>query len=197
MNRRASLQWNLLTSEDIIHTVHHVACFQKWCQVALYHLLLSIFRISFKYLNTSLSLNLVLTSTIYYGSSLSDRYLYIKKFILPTMDSYKLRLCKLYLYKLCLYKLCLDKFYLFKLRNKPCKNLRGNLYKRLSTKRSLAFEGILITDSYKQRFKFLRLLYLNLCLKLRLTSNRRSNLYSDLCNKPLLFYRYLLLPSNC
>ena len=40
------------------------------------------------------------------------------------------------------------------------------LHKRLSTKRSLTLKGILITDSYKQHLKFLRLPYLNPCYKL-------------------------------
>ena len=74
---------------------------------------------------------------------------------------YKLRPHKLRLHKLRLYKLRLDKLHphklcLYKIRpaskldkNLCSKNLRGNLHKRLSTKRSLALEGILVMDSHK------------------------------------------------
>ena len=60
----------------------------------------------------------------------------------------------------------------------------NGLYKklRLSTRyapqRSLTLEGILITDSYKQHLKFLRLPYLNPCLKLRPASKLNKNLRS-------------------
>src|SRR6266550_2951915 len=70
---------------------------------------------------------------------------------------------------------------------------RLNINKRLSTSwqalRSLTLEGIPM-DSYKQHhrqpqaikhLKFLRLPYLNPCLKLRPTSKLNKNLHSNLC----------------
>src|SRR3984957_13849007 len=84
------------------------------------------------------------------------------------------------------------------------KNTNG-LHKRLSTKRSLTIEGILITDSHKKHhrqpqaikhlkflsLKFLRLPYLNLCLELRPTNtlhkNVRKNLSKNLHHKLRLY----------